>query len=149
MRLTVNEKQIPLKLVKTKNKKAKNYFTCNDTSINNLGFIEFTDITYQNETLDNYSDALISLDSLSNATAIAFDSSNIITIASTSLKTMFLETTKDSLPYYVKKCDTINGIILLNFQEDLSFQNYIDYKSIIEKTDLKQSKISLKEFIFN
>lgn len=132
-----------------KNKKAKNYFTCNDTSINNLGFIEFTDITYQNETLDNYSGALSSLDSLSNATAIAFDSSNIITIASTSLKTMFLETTKDSLPYYVKKCDTINGIILLNFQEDLSFQNYIDYKSIIEKTDLKQSKISLKEFIFN
>ena len=27
-----------------KNKNAKNYFTCNDTSISNLGFIEFTDV---------------------------------------------------------------------------------------------------------
>jgi hypothetical protein len=132
-----------------KNKAAKNYFTCNDTSINNLGFIEFTDVIYQNETLDNYSGAISSLDSLTNSTAIAFESSNIMTIASTSLKTMFLETTKDSLTYYLKKCDTLNGIVLLNFNEDLSFQNYIDYKSIIKKTDLKQSKISIKEFIFN
>ncbi len=29
-----------------KNENAKNYFTCNDTSINNLGFVEFTHIDY-------------------------------------------------------------------------------------------------------
>ena len=29
-----------------KNENAKNYYTCNDTSIKNLGFIEFTDVDY-------------------------------------------------------------------------------------------------------
>ncbi len=29
-----------------KNDNAKNYFTCNDTSKKNLGFIEFTDVVY-------------------------------------------------------------------------------------------------------
>ena len=32
-----------------KNENAKNYFTCNDTSIKNLGFVEFTDIKYLNK----------------------------------------------------------------------------------------------------
>ncbi|MGB5420495.1 hypothetical protein, partial [Algibacter sp.] len=127
----------------------RNYFTCNDTSIKNLGFIDFTDVRYQNESLDNYSDALSSIDSLSNSTAIAFEKNNTIVIASTSLKTRFLETSKDSISFYMKKCDTLNGIILLNFNENLSFQNYIDYKSIIENTDLKQTEISNNEFIFN
>ena len=32
-----------------KNDNAKNYFTCNDTGIKNLGFIEFTDVVYHQE----------------------------------------------------------------------------------------------------
>ena len=40
-------------------------------------------------------------------------------------------------------------MILLNFNEDLSFQNYIEYKSIIKNVNLKQSKVLDKEFIFN
>ncbi len=132
-----------------KNENAKNYYTCSDTSKKNLGFIEFTDIAYQTESLDNYSGAISNFEDSNNSTAIAFEANNGITIASTSLKTMIVETTKDSLSYYLKKCDTIKGIILLNFNEDLSFQNYIDYKSIMEQTDLKHTKISNKEFIFN
>ena len=31
-----------------KNENAKNYFTCNDTSIGDLGFIEFTDVSFHN-----------------------------------------------------------------------------------------------------
>ncbi|WP_396600338.1 hypothetical protein [Algibacter sp. R77976] len=127
----------------------KNYYTCNDTNRKNLGFVEFTDVTYQNESLNSYSGILSNFQDSNNSTAIAFDLSNKIIFASTSLKTKFLETTKDSISHYLKKCDTLNGIILLNFDENLSFQNYIDYKSIIENTDLKQTKISNKEFIFN
>ena len=37
-----------------KNKNAKNYFTCNDISLKNLGFIEFTDVVYRNEIVSNY-----------------------------------------------------------------------------------------------
>ena len=32
-----------------KNENAKNYFTCNDTSIGSLGFIEFTDVVFKEE----------------------------------------------------------------------------------------------------
>ncbi|WP_298550919.1 hypothetical protein [uncultured Algibacter sp.] len=132
-----------------KNEKAKNYYTCNDTSINNLGFIEFTNVSYKNESLDDYSGILSSVGDSENSTAIAFEDYNNITIASTVLKSIVLETTKDSLSYYLKKCDTKDGLILLNFHEELSFQNYIEYKSIISETDLNDSKISNNEFIFN
>ena len=132
-----------------KNETAKNYFTCNDTSRKNLGFIEFTDVSFKKESLDNYSAVLSIFENSGNSTAIAFEDDNEITIASTILKTVILETTKDSLSYYLKKCDTINGIILLNFNEALTFQNYIEYKSLISKTVLNHTEISNMEFIFN
>ncbi len=37
-----------------KNEDAKNYFTCNDTSIKNLGFVEFTDVNYAKKDTSNY-----------------------------------------------------------------------------------------------
>ncbi|WP_339896183.1 hypothetical protein [uncultured Algibacter sp.] len=132
-----------------KNKEAKNYFTCNDISRKNLGFIEFTDVIYNNESLDDYSGELSNVQDESNSTAIGFETNNKITIASKSLKTFITEITKDSLSFYLKKTDKINGMILLNFNEDLSFQNYIEYKSIIKNVNLKQSKVLDKEFIFN
>ena len=35
-----------------KNENAKNYFTCNNTSFKNLGFLEFTELTYLNKEED-------------------------------------------------------------------------------------------------
>ncbi|WP_375242539.1 hypothetical protein [Lacinutrix sp.] len=35
-----------------KNKNARNYFTCNATSIKNLGFVDFTDVVYDYERED-------------------------------------------------------------------------------------------------
>ena len=37
-----------------KNEDAKNYFTCNDMSIGNLGFLEFTDVNYAKKDSSNY-----------------------------------------------------------------------------------------------
>jgi len=127
----------------------KNYFTCNDTSRKNLGFIDFTDVVYQNELLSNYSGIGSDFKDSDNTTAIAFDTRDKIIFASTSLNTKFLETTKDSLAHYMKKCDAKNGLILLNFNKNLSFQNYIEHKSTIENIKLKEAKIAKKEFIFN
>ena len=132
-----------------KNKEAKNYFTCNDTSIKNLGFIEFTDVVYYAESLETYSGKLANFEDSKNSTAIAIGRNNEITIASKTLDAFIIETTKDSLSFYLKKCDTANEIILLNFNEDITFNDYIDYKSILIKTDLKLAKVSNKEFIFN
>ena len=132
-----------------KKKGTKNYFTCNDVSRQNLGFIEFTDVVYYNEDLNNYSEKPSDIEVTENTTAIGFESSENVIITSTSLKAFIIETTKDSLSHYLKKCDTPNGLILLNFNENLSFQDYIDYKSIIVNTDLKQTKVLDKEFIFN
>lgn len=132
-----------------KKKGTKNYFTCHDTIINNLGFVEFTNTSYINKSLESYSGKVSNLENSVNSTAFAFNIQNEITIASTTLKNIISETTKDSLAYYLKKCDTQNGLILLNFNEGISFKEYINYKSVIEKTDLKQTKVSNKEFIFN
>ena len=127
----------------------KNYFTCNDTSRKNLGFIEFTDVIYSHESLDDYASEFPNFEDENNSTAIGFETNNGITIASSSLKTFIVDTTKDSLSYYLKKTDKINGLVVLNFNEDLSFQSYIEYKSIIKNTGLKQAKVFEKEFIFN
>lgn len=132
-----------------KNKDAKNYFTCNDITRQNLGFIEFTNVVYHSEKLDNYSGKFSDIKITDNTTAIGFESSDNFIITSTSLKKFILETTKDSLSHYLKKCDTPDGIILLNFNENLSFQDYIDYKYIITNTDLKETKVLENEYIFN
>ena len=103
-----------------KNENAKNYFTCNDISRKNLGFIEFTDVVYKNESLGNYSGIFSGFEDSNNSTAIAFQKNDEIIIASTILKNHITETTIDNLNHYLKKCDTLNGIILLNFNEELN-----------------------------
>ena len=45
-----------------KNEKARNYYTCNDTSIKNLGFIDFTDVVYINENEEGISNKPINED---------------------------------------------------------------------------------------
>nr|WP_321236970.1 hypothetical protein [uncultured Psychroserpens sp.] len=40
-----------------KNEAAKNYYTCNDKSIQNLGFLEFTDVAYHFTTINSIKDS--------------------------------------------------------------------------------------------
>ncbi len=53
-----------------KNEAAKNYFTCNDTSINNLGFVEFTNVNYSDssEISQDIKTCIMTVDSLKEIT---------------------------------------------------------------------------------
>jgi len=109
-----------------KNEKAKNYYTCNDTSIKNLGFIDFTNIYY----VDSFKS--INLDSINQFNELVF------TKTKTSLITNNQEIVKNdfndlNLLYdYLKENDKSEGVIFLNFKKDLNFQEYITFKKKLQ-----------------
>ncbi|TDY64640.1 hypothetical protein DFQ06_1556 [Algibacter lectus] len=132
-----------------KKEDAKNYFTCNDMSLKTLGFIEFTETVYHQKTSLEYLAKLTDLNEGKNTISIAFDTTNTIAITEIDSSLTSTKTNINNLLVYLKKQDSTARNIYLNFNEDLKFQDYITYKSLIEKADLKESKISNNEFIFN
>ncbi|WP_445733174.1 hypothetical protein [Mariniflexile sp.] len=133
-----------------KNESAKNYYTCNDTSKKTLGFTEFTDVVYHNEPFNDY---------VSNNSGLDF--SNKMKIEFKSSEEIYLEFPLFDLSSLVsKKSKVINDIklvlanqldsvdIILNFNKNLTFQEYISFKSMLSKLDLKNVTISNNEFIF-
>ena len=122
-----------------KNEEAKNYFTCNDTSIGNLGFIEFTDVYYltSDDTVE---------DNAKELCHVIINSMSDIKILSTSNITH--EANQENLEAVLNKAykkDVGLKKLLLTFNKNLSFQDYIKIK-----TRLKPFKenISKYEFIF-
>jgi hypothetical protein len=132
-----------------KNEKAKNYFTCNNITNKNLGFIEFTDVVYTDKkNIINYSKAS-DLKSLKNQITISFNSSNIARVFNPNSETFSIKIDKDQVLKSLKNIDFPENIIYFDFNSDLLFQDYITYKSIISKANLKQAKTSNQEFIYN
>lgn len=132
-----------------KNKTSKNYFTCNDTSIKNLGFIEFTDIEFtEKRDFINYSKTS-SLKNLKNQISINFNSAEVIRILNPKTKEFSIKISKNSLFKHLKKIDSLENIIYLDFSDSLLFEDYIKYKSIILNTNLELAQISNQEFIYN
>lgn len=134
-----------------KNEAAKNYYTCNDTSIKNLGFIEFTDIIYHNDIdqtiIENYNiyENTPAKES-THLLSILFKANDSITINSA-------HTTKSEFINKLKYMDSIQnrimGIVYLKFNENLTFQEYITYKSMLSDIKLENAIISDDEYIFN
>lgn len=117
------------------NENAKNYFTCNDTSINNLGFIDFTEVNYRDASFNLPEDkgyCLMTIDSLQNMSfsntsdlTKKFSAENLMTASETYLKEEFGEVLT----------------IVLKLDHHLSFQDYIRIKSNLQK--IKSSSITL------
>ncbi|MBU2951399.1 hypothetical protein KO493_11895 [Tamlana agarivorans] len=124
-----------------KNENAKNYYTCNDISRKDLGFIEFTDVIYSND-----SDQLPPEDTYFIAT---LDLNQIIVFGlngsehNTDIKNLVNAITKTTSE--AKE----TGSIGLSFYDKLTFEDYITFKSELSKLNLKNIKISNNEFIFN
>ncbi|WP_055446661.1 hypothetical protein [Lacinutrix mariniflava] len=124
-----------------KKESARNYYTCNDTSIKNLGFIDFTDVVYiqgGNE-FDEKGYKLIVKEKDSfliyrpnNDDGFFLDSENLIT----NLKE-FLD--ESELP----------NLLVLSFNENISFQYYISLKSKLSQLNLENTTINKEEYIFN
>lgn len=121
-----------------KNENAKNYFTCNDISIKNLGFVDFTDVNFINqEQFPTSSDnkCLILINSLIDAnlsTEIAFNFE-------------FSKFNIDSVIEHIKNEHSESVKIILLINSELTFQDYITIKDIVAPY---KSLISKDEFFF-
>ena len=134
-----------------KNEAARNYFTCNDTSIENLGFIDFTNVIYHNRIAGNIVESpgiyeTLPSESSNHVLSILFKSKDSVSINSA-------PTTKSEFVNRLKYMDSIQnqimGIVYLKFSENLTFQDYITFKSMLSQLKLKHATISNDEYIFD
>jgi len=133
-----------------KNESAKNYYTCNDTSIQNLGFIEFTDVVYQDTSLRDF----FKFKERSEKMSVVL---NVISINNFSLESSYNQHTTTKI--YSNIENVINKIkelyktepdfkLYLLFHSELSFQEYITIKSRIQSIETERILIDNNEFIY-
>lgn len=123
-----------------KNENAKNYFTCNATSIKNLGFLEFTDVEFINDQEKKFTNTedicFINFKSLNNvAPSLAID-----------VNFQFSKDSFEKLLNLIYEEYTKAVKIVLTFNDSMSFQDYITVKS--ELSSFKNI-ISNDEVFFN
>ena len=119
-----------------KNENSRNYFTCNNTDLKNLSFIEFTDVNY--------------FKSLN--TKINNDSEIYIRVYKNGIISPFHDMHKgyDSIASLNDYFETHSEKkLVLTFDENLTIQGYINIKSQILTLDQLPIVISNDEFIFN
>lgn len=113
-----------------KNEAARNFFTCNDTSIKNLGFIDFTNVYYHLEPIQDY----IKSQNIKNYKVIDF----FIDRIELNNNTIILD--------HLVLPDSIK--IFARFDKNMTFQKYIDYKQDLNKLDSAKVRIDNDEFIY-
>lgn len=132
-----------------KNEAARNYFSCNDLSKQTLGFIDFTEVYYEFEDINNYIGNLGIKDSINEKVVIEFNPNNEINIYYPSQHQLRF---KGNLSEILEK-DVFNNaqseIIYLAFNGNLSFQEYITAKRNIEIFAENRVNIANTEYIIN
>lgn len=132
-----------------KNENAKNYYTCNDLSRRNLGFIEFTEINYYLEKYD--------LNNLKKKHASIilryYDTDSISIFNNTNnhlnlYKTTNLKTLSNHLEHTFINLPDAKASITLLFNEKTSFEDYILFKSTLKSYKNKSFEILSDEFIY-
>lgn len=127
-----------------KNENAKNYFTCNDTSIQNLGFIDFTEVIYDTiapRTPDSSETKSISLLKYHDTEHIEIISSNV-DLLNTNLEQL-TNTLQDSL--YAQNSPRT---LILAIEKHNTFQDYISLKSVLSNSENGPITIDRREFIY-
>ena len=135
-----------------KNENAKNYFTCNDSSIGNLGFIEFTDVYY------DYSEPKTKdLNFLEILEAKTF-SSNQVTHLDLVLNKKTINSFKNDFSTLIEQLKLMDSASVENkttsvsidlyFEKSLSFQDYITVKSDLSKFKHLNLIISTNVYIY-
>lgn len=139
-----------------KNENARNYFTCNDTSIGDLGFIDFTDVYYDVSEMEKEgTEFLISskteldeqLSSRERFLKLTFniDDSNIATFDDEILSIIKLKESSNEL----EESPALKSFMfILYFDKQLSFQDYITVKAKLTKLKTDKIKIDRNEFIY-
>jgi len=136
-----------------KNEAAKNYFTCNATSINTLGFIEFTDIYFISESSEEYYNKSTDKKGLSNQIILDVKDLNDISLFNPNLlnptiKKSNLEQLINTIHLLFESENFTTATLTLNLRKDLSFQKYISVKSKLKKLTSKNMTVDKNEFIY-
>lgn len=131
-----------------KNENSKNYFTCNDTRIQNLGFLEFTRIIYKmNSILPNVSSDYYN--SKEKRIILDFKAPNdikFVTLYNDSIiKKSTIKTLKNDLESLPK--ETVYDLVL-SINDQLTFQDYITFRSTLSKIKSSNVTINENEFIY-
>jgi len=139
-----------------KNEDAKNYFTCNDTSIGNLGFLEFTDVFYE------FSEPIDTSINLQDLVAEKLKNNQASTSTFLEIPLDITNNNKDkiqqelqsyiellALSTSISEDMVINGYAIdLYFEGRMSFQDYISVKSKLSKIKSDKIIITNNEFIY-
>ncbi|HXJ97589.1 MAG TPA: hypothetical protein VNJ50_01975 [Gelidibacter sp.] len=131
-----------------KSEHTKNYFTCNDTSIQNLGFLDFTKVIYKtNFVLPNISPDYEN--PREKRIIIDFRSPRDIKLVSIFKDSVIV---KSSLPNLTADIEAlakdVSYELYLNINDNLSFQDYITFKSTLSKVNFPKMSINENEFIY-
>jgi len=131
-----------------KNENAKNYYTCNDTSINNLGFIEFTSIIYKlNHVLPNVAPDY--QNEAEKRLILDFSTPNDIKFVTVLKDSILKKTTLQNITKNIKKVtQDAQYELILNINKQLKFQDYITFKSALASINSENISINENEFIY-
>ena len=132
-----------------KNENARNYFSCSNQEIQNLAFIDFTEVEYINEHSFNYYSKISQIDTTSKI-EIQFKSPSEIglTAPNSGLLTYYSNIKKlieDLENQYLDK----KRELIVSFYDSISFQSYISLKSELLNMKNKKLEINNQEFIHN
>ena len=132
-----------------KNDAAKNYFSCSNPELKNLAFIEFTDVVYNDDPIIEFMQDFFAKSTAEiNPLFINFLNKDSLVIGSQYVlkeisKNKFLKTV-DS----ISKSNKVHDELFLTFKEDLTFQDYINYKSLLLELNSENVTVANDEFIY-
>lgn len=130
-----------------KNENARNYYTCNDTIIKNLGFIDFTDIYYETGSKE-LKDTEVSK---SWSLLCYKDSSFQLLYPQNGFKLNIEPSTiGNSIKIITHILQRENSEELkLYFQDSMTFQHYISLKNTLQQLEKTTQNISNTEYLFH
>ncbi|WP_051169883.1 hypothetical protein [Mesoflavibacter zeaxanthinifaciens] len=120
-----------------KNEAAKNYYTCNDISIKNLGFIDFTDVNYVEE-INSENNSILAINSLNNITLKHQD----LKLSEVDIDNLIIQLEKN----FNKNEE--NTVLTLHLNKQLKFQDYITVKNRLQNLNFETIVIDNNEYIF-
>ncbi|NNF73551.1 MAG: hypothetical protein HKN00_00080 [Flavobacteriaceae bacterium] len=130
-----------------KNEMAKNYFSCSNPEIQNLTFIDFSDVIYHDESIAEFMKKK-EPDSTSIRVYVNLDRDGTVVIGK---RFALINADRETWINKLNESAVIDSLmndVYLNFNAAMSFQDYIEIKSSLDSLNQNELKISTHEFIY-
>lgn len=132
-----------------KNDAAKNYYTCNDTSIKNLGFLEFTDVVYHSDSLEHIHNFIVSKEPTLQFDFYAKNRLKLFDLnAGNTLPLNEFSLNETTIQNVLSSTDKGYGKLILSFKSNLLIQDYITFKKWVQELESDIIVVDNDEFIY-